>query len=121
VGTRTQALARLGYHIGEVVACEASGAASVVHAHAVAELAKEFPSTVAKRAVAQMHHKLPQDIFLVSADHSRELGPVDLVVAGWPCQGSSAADTGQGLDDVRSRLFTELVRVLGELQALHQT
>jgi hypothetical protein len=86
-----------------------------------AELAKEFPATVARRTGAQMHHKLPQDIRLVSAQHLRELGPIDLVVAGWPCQGSSAAGTGQGLDDARSGLFTELVRVLGELQALHQT
>jgi hypothetical protein len=117
VGAGTQALARLGYHVGEVVACEAWGAARVVHAHAVAELAKEFPGTVARRAGAQMHHKLPQDIRLVSADHLRELGPVDLVVAGWPCQGSSTAGTGRA----RSGLFTELVRVLGELQALHQT
>jgi hypothetical protein len=31
VGTGTQALARLGYQIGEVVACEARGAARVVH------------------------------------------------------------------------------------------
>jgi DNA (cytosine-5)-methyltransferase 1 len=45
---------------------------------------------------------------------------VDLVVAGWPCQRSSAAGTGQGLDDARSGLFTELMRVLGELQALHK-
>jgi hypothetical protein len=93
----------------------------VVHAHAVAELAKEFPHTVARRAGAQMHHKLPQDIRLVSADHLKELGPVDLVVAGWPCQGSSAAGSGRGLDDARLGLFTELVRVLNQLQALHQT
>jgi hypothetical protein len=71
--------------------------------------------------IQKMHHKLPQDIRLVSADHLKELGPVDLVVAGWPCQRSSAAGTGRGLDDSRSGLFTELVRVLGELQALHQT
>jgi hypothetical protein len=122
VGTGSQALARLGYHVGEVIACEARGAASVVHAHALAELVSEFPGTVARRARAQVHHKLPQDIRLVLADNLRDLGPVDpVVVAGWPCQGSSAAGTGQGLDDARSGLFTELVRVLGELQALHQT
>jgi hypothetical protein len=111
----------MGYHIGEVVACEARGAARVVHAHALTELAVEFPETVAKQAGAQLHHKLPQDIRLVSTQHLRELGPINLVVAGWPCQGSSTAGTGQGLDDARSGLFTELMRVLGELQALHQT
>jgi hypothetical protein len=121
VGTGNQALARLGYHIGEVIACEARGAARVVHAHSLAELAAEFPATVAKGAGAQLHHKMPQDIRLVSARHLQELGPVDLVVAGWPCQGSSAAGSGQGLDDERSGLLTELARVLSELQALHRT
>jgi hypothetical protein len=121
IGAGTQALARLGYHIGQVVACEARGAARVVRAHALSELVEEFPAIVAKRAGAQLRHRLPQDIRLVSAEHLGELGPVDLVVAGWPCQGSSAAGSGQGLDDARSGLFTELMRVLGELQALHRT
>jgi hypothetical protein len=120
VGTGTQALARLGYHVGEVVACEARGAARVVHAHQLAQLTDEFPATVAKRTGAQLHHRLPQDIRLVSAQHLSELGPIDLVVAGWPCQGSSAAGAGLGLDDARSRLFTELIRVLHELQVLHK-
>jgi hypothetical protein len=121
VGTGAHALARLGYHIGEVVACKAREAARVVHAHSLSELAAEFSETVASRVGAQLHHRLPQDICLVSAEHLRELGPVDLVVAGWPCQGSSAAGAGRGLDDARSGLFTELMRVLGELQALHKT
>jgi hypothetical protein len=43
VGTGIQALVRLGYGIGEVIACEARGAARVVHAHAVSELVKDFP------------------------------------------------------------------------------
>jgi hypothetical protein len=34
VGSGTQAIARLGYSVGEVIACEARGAARVVHAHA---------------------------------------------------------------------------------------
>jgi hypothetical protein len=85
VGTGTQALARLGYQIGEVIAREAQEAARVVHAHSLVQLAAEFPKTVARKAGAQLHHKLPQDIRLVSPQHLRELGPADLVVAGWPC------------------------------------
>ncbi|GAQ92009.1 hypothetical protein KFL_009030040, partial [Klebsormidium nitens] len=61
-----------------------------------------------------------QDIRLVTREQLSELGPVDLVVAGWPCQGSSAAGTGQGLDDGRSGLVVELLRVMRNLQALHQ-
>ncbi|GAQ93292.1 hypothetical protein KFL_014220010, partial [Klebsormidium nitens] len=82
VGSATQALARLGYELGEFIACEARGAARVVHAHALSELAREFPQTVRGRAGAQLHHRFPQDIRLITSQALRELGPIDLVVAG---------------------------------------
>jgi hypothetical protein len=113
-------MARLGYAVGEVIACERRGAARQVHAHAVQQLHKEFPDLVANRTGAQLHHRLPQDIQLVGAEQLEALGPIDLVVAGWPCQGRSAAGKGGGLDDDMSGLFTELVRVMGILQALHR-
>jgi hypothetical protein len=119
VGSATQALVRLGYQVGEVVACEARGAARQLHGHAMGELQREFPTTVGPKAGAQLHHRLPQDIRLVSQAHLHDLGPLDLVVAGWPCQGNSAAGEGQGLDDPRSGLFSELLRVLNILQDLH--
>ncbi|GAQ91508.1 hypothetical protein KFL_007970030 [Klebsormidium nitens] len=76
VGSATQALARLGYELGEVVACEARGAARVVHAHSLTELAREFPGTVSSRAGAQLHHRFPQDIRLVTRQALQELGPI---------------------------------------------
>jgi hypothetical protein len=120
VGSSTQALMRLGYHLGEVVACEARGAARQAHAHSLRELHREFPSLVAFRTGAQLHHRLPQDIRLVSEANLRDLGPVDLVVAGWPCQGNSAAGEGQGLDDHRTGLFSELMRILAAMQSMHK-
>lgn len=56
VGSATQALVRLGYQVGEVVACEARRAARQVHKHALEELKREFPATVGIRAGAQLHH-----------------------------------------------------------------
>jgi hypothetical protein len=119
VGATTQAQARVGYMIGEVVACELRGAAMHIHRHALTQLAREFPTRVSAKAGAQLHHRISQDIQLVTADHLQALGPIDLVVAGWPYQGSSAARTGQGLDDSRSKLLVELLRVLHVLQGLH--
>jgi hypothetical protein len=120
VGSATQALVRLGYQVGEVVACEAWGAARQVHQHALEALGEEFPAAVGAKAGAQLHHHLPQDIRLVSRDHLHSVGPVDLVVAGWPYQGNSAAGDGQGLDDPRSGLFSEMLRVFTIMQTLHQ-
>jgi site-specific DNA-cytosine methylase len=110
----------LGYQVREVTACEMRGAARQAHAHALAALAREFPRAISAKAGAQLHHRLPQDIRLVGGQQLRELGPIDIVVAGWPCQGSCAAGEGQGLDDGRSGLFTDLVRVLHTLRDLQK-
>jgi hypothetical protein len=120
VGAATQAVVRLGYAVGEVVACERRGAARQAHARSIQQLRKEFPTLVMGRAGAQVHHRLPQDIRLVTAEQLESLGPIDLVVAGWPCQGNNAAGKGRGLDDDRLGLFTELLRVLEVLQELHK-
>lgn len=120
VGAGTQALVRLGYQLGEVIACERRGAARQVHAEALQRLAAEFPDRLSRKAGARLHHLLPQDIRLVTKEQLRELGPIDIVIAGWPCQGSSAAGAGRGLDNERSGLFLDLLRVLLELQQIHR-
>lgn len=53
------------------------------------------------------------DIREVSAD---ELAPVDLVCAGFPCQGVSVAGRRLGLRDPRSALFWEFTRVVQALR-----
>ena len=40
------------------------------------------------------------------------LGPLDLIIAGWECQGFSAAGGGEGLGDARSGLFLDMVQVI---------
>jgi site-specific DNA-cytosine methylase len=37
------------------------------------------------------------------------LGPMDLIISGWECQGFSIAGFGEGLNDTRSGLFTNMV------------
>lgn len=45
-----------------------------------------------------------------------DLEPVDIVVAGFPCQGHSIAGARGGLEDARSGLFFELIRVVKEMR-----
>jgi site-specific DNA-cytosine methylase len=40
------------------------------------------------------------------------LGPVDLIILGWECQGFSVAKFGERLSDIRSGLFTDMVRLI---------
>ena len=46
---------------------------------------------------------------------SHDLPPIDLILAGSPCQGFSQAGNEMGLDDPRSRLFFEFIRLRREL------
>jgi len=44
------------------------------------------------------------------------LGPIDIVTGGFPCQDISVAGKQAGIDGERSGLWTELARVIGEVQ-----
>jgi site-specific DNA-cytosine methylase len=41
----------------------------------------------------------------------KRLDHVNLIIARWPCQGHSRAGTGRGLDDPRSSLSTDLMKL----------
>ena len=45
--------------------------------------------------------------------------PVDLLIGGSPCQGFSTAGIMKGLEDPRSRLFWEYIRILRECQTVN--
>jgi DNA (cytosine-5)-methyltransferase 1 len=55
---------------------------------------------------------LAGDIALVSAEDIHRCGPVDLVIAGWPCQGISMAGKQNGLQDGCSSRFHDMIRVM---------
>ena len=46
----------------------------------------------------------------------RNLKPVDVITAGFPCQDLSVAGKQAGLEGSRSGLFWETARIIGELQ-----
>jgi site-specific DNA-cytosine methylase len=49
------------------------------------------------------------------------LGPVALIISGWECQGFSAARFGEGLNDTRSDLFTDIVQLITWAQSIFPT
>jgi site-specific DNA-cytosine methylase len=72
-----------------------------------------------RSAIRRYQQALPSDIALLGAQDLARVGPIDLVIAGWPCQGHTRVGCGEGLCDDRSRMFWEMLRVLHHFQT-HQ-
>jgi site-specific DNA-cytosine methylase len=49
------------------------------------------------------------------------LGPMDLIISGWECRGFSVIRFGKGLNDTRSDLFTDMVRLITRAQSISPT
>ncbi|PTQ43569.1 hypothetical protein MARPO_0024s0079, partial [Marchantia polymorpha] len=82
----------------------------------VTQLMQRFPLLLPRSAVRGYQKALPSDISLLGAPDLDRVGHIDLVIAGWPCQGHTRVGHGAGLHDPRSRMFWEMLRVLRHLQ-----
>ncbi len=72
-----------------------------------------------RSAIRGYQQALPLDIALLGAQDLARVGPIDLVIVGWSCQGHIRAGRGEGLRDLRSCMFWEMLRVLRHLHT-HQ-
>jgi hypothetical protein len=79
-------------------------------------LRTQFPELLATSAIKTSFSTLVGNITLVSVEDIHRCGHVDLVVAGWPCQGMSMASKQNGLQDGCSSRFHDMIRVMGYLQ-----
>lgn len=80
-----------------------------------------FASEIDKHAIAQTQLNFPDTIQLgdVCGVHAADLPPIDLLIAGSPCQGFSFAGKMLNFNDPRSKLFFEFVRILDEYRAVN--
>jgi site-specific DNA-cytosine methylase len=85
------------------------------------ELTARFPQQFSTTAWKASFTFLPFDIQLIQKKHMELLGPVDLIISGWECQGFSAIGFGKGLSDTRFRLFTDMVRLIIWAQSISPT
>ena len=70
-----------------------------------------FPIAVTKKRFPEMKH-----LGDITKINGAEIEPVDIITFGSPCQGLSIAGKGEGLEDERSALFLEAVRIIKEMR-----
>ncbi len=76
------------------------------------ELTAGFPQQFTTTAWKASFTFLPSNIQLIQNKHMELLGPVDLIISNWECQGFLVAGFGENLSDTRSSLFTDMVRLI---------
>jgi site-specific DNA-cytosine methylase len=80
----------------------------------IAKFPQQFVITAWKASFTFLHY----NIQLIQKKHMKLLGPVDLIISGWECQGFSTARFGKGLSDRRSGLFTDIIQLITWAQSI---
>jgi hypothetical protein len=107
---------QLFFKVQHYVYVDIDDVARQVAKHHSRGLRDRFPELLTTTAFISAFSSLTGDISLISEKDLHWLGHVDLVIAGWPCQGMSMAGNQNGLQDGRSSRFYNMVRVIRYLQ-----
>ncbi len=75
----------------------------------------QYPELLPRSAIRGYQWALPSNMALLGAQDLARVGPIDLVIARWPCQGHTQAGRGEGLRDPRFHMFWEMLRMLHHL------
>ena len=113
------AILQVGIRVKKYVYVEKDETARRVSLHHITQLVQRYPNLLPQSAVQGYQRALPSDILLVGAQDLACVGPIHLVIVRWPCQGHSSVGHGQGLQDVKSHMFWEILRIVRHLQT-HQ-
>ncbi len=118
ISTGLEALLQAGMVVGRYFYVDIDPIARQVAALRMMELTARFPQQFTTTAWKTGFTFLPSDIQLIQKKHMELLGPVDLIISGWECQGFSTVGFGKGLSGTRSSLFTDMVRMITWAQSI---
>jgi hypothetical protein len=116
IGTGLATVLQAGIKVQRYIYIDTNEAARQAAKHHSRGLRVRFPELLTTTANLLVFSSLTGDISLISDKDLHWLGHVDLVIAGWPCQGMSMAGNQNGLQDGRSSRFYDMVRVIRYLQ-----
>ncbi|CAM6082734.1 unnamed protein product [Calypogeia fissa] len=97
ISTGLAAVLQAGIPVQKYLYVERDETARQVSLRHVAQLMQRYPDLLPRSATRGYQHALPSDISLLGAPDLERVGPVDLVIARWPCQGHTRAGRGRGL------------------------
>jgi site-specific DNA-cytosine methylase len=112
IGTSLATILQARIKVQRYVYIDTDEAARQVAKHHSRGLRIWFPELLTTTAISSSFSSLISDISLISEKDLHWLGHVDLVIAGWPCQGMSMAGNQNGLQDGRSSRFYDMVRII---------
>ncbi|CAI7850249.1 unnamed protein product [Closterium sp. NIES-54] len=78
----------------------------------VRSLQERYPAQLRKEVIVEAMKREHWDVREISRQEVRSWGKVDLLVAGWECQGTSRVGKGRGLQDERTGLIKKLLEVM---------
>jgi site-specific DNA-cytosine methylase len=121
IGTCLEALLQLGMAVQRYFYIDIDPIVRQVAASRMMELKAKFPQQFVTTAWKASFTFLPFDIQLIQKKHMELLGPVDLIISGWGCQGFPTTRFGEGLSDTRFGLFMDMVQLITWAQSISST
>eukprot|EP00775_Hariotina_reticulata_P002868 gene2868-biopygen4480 len=114
---------RNGFTVSRYLYSDTDLTAQTIALHRIMQLQEQYPLQLQQQALEGCFSAMPEDITDITVQHVHaavlsQPSAQWLVVAGWPCQDFSLAGPSRGTAAARSRLLTDLVRLIGILQQL---
>jgi len=112
IGTSLEAILQLGMVVQRYFYVDIDPIVKQMASSRMMEFITKFPQQFATTAWKASFTFLLFDIQLIQKKHMELLGPMDLIISSWECQGFLAAGFGKSLSDTRSGLFTDMVQLI---------
>eukprot|EP00775_Hariotina_reticulata_P015117 gene15117-biopygen1455 len=114
---------RNGFTVNRYLYSDTDLTAQTIALHRIMQLQEQYPLQLQQQALEGCFSAMPEDITDITVQHVHaavlsQPSAQWFVVAGWPCQDFSLAGPSRGMAEARSRLLTDLVRLIGILQQL---
>ncbi|CAI7840424.1 unnamed protein product [Closterium sp. NIES-53] len=112
IGAGLAAVVKAGVAVKEWIYVEQDARVRKMAENHTRKLQEEFPELLVGDVIERAMHGTATDVRRITRDMVRRWGHVDLLVAGWECQGVSRVGKGKGMDDPRGLLLLDLLHIM---------